>query len=102
MNWAINNNFKGKQMAIKYTDYATQTRQDFIKKEAKKVFVPAVEEYEEFHFQPETSDNRFLIIMIIGFVLLMSLYLVNTQARANDGNIMPVSPMSLVDHLGEE
>ena len=23
-------------MAIKYTDYATQTRQDFIKKEAKK------------------------------------------------------------------
>ena len=73
-----------------------------MKKEAKKVFVPAVEEYEEFHFQPETSDNRFLIIMIIGFVLLMSLYLVNTQARANDGNIMPVSPMSLVDHLGEE
>ena len=89
-------------MAIKYTDYATQTRQDFIKKEAKKVFVPAVEEYEESHFQPETTDNRFLIIMIIGFVLLMSLYLVNTQARANDGNIMPVSPMSLVDHLGEE
>ena len=89
-------------MAIKYTDYATQTRQDFIKKEAKKVFVPAVEEYEESYFQPETTDNRFLIIMIIGFVLLMSLYLVNTQARANDGNIMPVSPMSLVDHLGEE
>ena len=87
-------------MAIKYTDYATQTRQDFIKKEAKKV--QPVEEYEEFHFQPETSDNRFLIIMIIGFVLLMSLYLVNTQAKAEDCNVMPISPMSLVDSWGQE
>ena len=89
-------------MAIKYTDYATQTRQDFIKKEAKKVFVPAVEEYEEFHYEPESSDNKFLVIMLIGFVLLMSLYLVNTQAKAEDCNVMPISPMSLVDHLGEE
>jgi hypothetical protein len=88
-------------MAIKYTDYATQTRQDFIKKEAKKVFVPAVEEYEEFHYEPE-SDSKFLIVMIVGFVLLMSLYLVNTQAKAEDCNVMPISPMSLVDSWGQE
>ena len=89
-------------MAIKYTDYASNERQAFIKTEAKKVFVPAVEKYEEFHFQPETTDNRFLIIMIVGFVLLMSLYLVNTQAKADDCNVMPISPMSLVDSWGQE
>ena len=88
-------------MAIKYTDYATQTRQDFIKKEAKKVFVQPVEEYEEFHYEPESSDNKFLIIMIVGFVLLMSLYLVNTQAKADDC-AKPISPMSLVDYWGKE
>jgi hypothetical protein len=89
-------------MAINYTDYATQTRQDFIKKEAKKVFVPAVEEYEEFHYEPESSDNKFLVIMLVGFVLLMSLYLVNTQAKAEDCNVMPISPMSLADYWGKE
>jgi hypothetical protein len=89
-------------MAIKYTDYATQTRQDFIKKEAKKVFVQPVEEYEEFHYEPESSDNKFLVIMLVGFVLLMSLYLVNTQAKAEDCTVMPISPMSLVDSWGKE
>jgi hypothetical protein len=84
---------------IKY-DYASKERQDFIKSEAKKVFVPVVEEYEEFHYEPE-SDSKFLIVMIVGFVLLMSLYLVNTQAKA-DGNCMPISPMSLVDSFGGE
>ena len=84
---------------IKY-DYASKERQDFIKSEAKKVFVQPVEEYEEFHYEPE-SDSKFLIIMIIGFFLLMSLYLVNTQAKA-DGDCMPISPMSLVDSFGGE
>ncbi len=84
---------------IKY-DYASKERQAFIKSEAKKVFVQPVEEYEEFHYEPE-SDSKFLIVMIVGFVLLMSLYLVNTQAKA-DGDCMPISPMSLVDSFGEE
>ena len=83
---------------IKY-DYASKERQAFIKQEAKKVFAPAVEEYEEFHYEPE-SDSKFLIIMIVGFVLLISLYLVNTQAKA--GDCMPISPMSLVDSFGGE
>ena len=86
---------------IKY-DYASKERQAFIKKEAKKVFVQPVEEYEEFHYEPETTDNKFLVIMIVGFVLLMSLYLVNTQAKAEDCNVMPISPMSLVDSWGKE
>jgi hypothetical protein len=84
---------------IKY-DYASKERQDFIKSEAKKVFLPVVEEYEEFHYEPE-SDSKFLIVMLVGFVLLMSLYLVNTQAKA-DGDCMPISPMSLVDSFGGE
>jgi hypothetical protein len=84
---------------IKY-DYASKERQAFIKSEAKKVFVQPVEEYEEFHYEPE-SDSKFLIVMLVGFVLLMSLYLVNTQAKA-DGNCMPISPMSLVDSFGGE
>ena len=83
---------------IKY-DYASKERQAFIKSEAKKVFVQPVEEYEEFHYEPE-SDSKFLIVMIVGFVLLMSLYLVNTQAKA--GDCMPISPMSLVDSFGGE
>ena len=86
---------------IKY-DYASKERQAFIKQEAKKVFAPAVEEYEEFHYEPESSDNKFLVIMLVGFVLLMSLYLVNTQAKAEDCNVMPISPMSLVDSWGQE
>jgi hypothetical protein len=90
-------------MAIKYPiseDYASKERQAFIKSEAKKVFVPVVEEYEEFHYEPE-SDSKFLIVMIVGFVLLMSLYLVNTQAKADDC-AKPISPMSLVDYWGKE
>ena len=84
---------------IKY-DYASKERHAFIKKEAKKVFAPAVEEYEEFHYEPE-SDSKFLIFMLVGFVLLMSLYLVNTQAKADD-YAKPISPMSLVDYWGKE
>jgi hypothetical protein len=84
---------------IKY-DYASKERQAFIKSEAKKVFVQPVEEYEESHYEPE-SDSKFLIVMIVGFVLLMSLYLVNTQAKADDC-AKPISPMSLVDYWGKE
>jgi hypothetical protein len=82
---------------IKY-DYASKERQAFIKSEAKKVFVQPVEEYEEFHYEPE-SDSKFLIVMLVGFVLLMSLYLVNSQAKADDC-AKPISPMSLVDYWG--
>lgn len=93
-------------MAIHYPvkDFASKQRQDFIKEQAKKVFKPErviVEEYEEFHYEPE-SDNKFIVAMIIGIVLIMSLYLVNTQAKAEDGNAMPISPMSLVDAWGNE
>jgi hypothetical protein len=84
---------------IKY-DYASKERQAFIKSEAKKVFVQPVEEYEEFHYEPE-SDSKFIIVMLVGFVLLMSLYLVNTQAKADDC-AKPISPMSLVDYWGKE
>ena len=92
-------------MAIHYPvkDFASKQRQDFIKEQAKKVFKPErviVEEYEELHYEPE-SDNKFIVAMIIGIVLIMSLYLVNTQAKA-DGNAMPISPMSLVDAWGNE
>ena len=98
-------------MAIKYPikDFATAERQaecknfnrkGFIARVAKNSFHPT-EEYEQDYYQPETSDSKFLIVMIIGFVLLMSLYLVNTQAKAGDC-AKPISPMSLVDYWGKE
>jgi hypothetical protein len=92
-------------MAIHYPvkDFASKQRQDFIKEQAKRIFKPervVVEEYEEFHYEPE-SDNKLLIAMIIGIVLIMSLYLVNTQAIADDC-AKPISPMSLVDYWGKE
>jgi hypothetical protein len=34
-------------------------------------------------------------------MLIISVFLVNTKAKAND-NAMPISPMSLVDYWGEE
>lgn len=91
-------------MAIHYPvkDFASKQRQDFIKEQAKKVFKPerVIEEYEENLYQP-ASDSKFLVAMIIGIVLIMSLYLVNTQAKAEDC-VKPISPMSLVDYWGNE
>ena len=89
-------------MAIKYTDYATQTRQAFIRYQSRRVLL---DEHEakliDDDFEASTV-GKVATAIIITTVLLISLYLFNTQARASDGNIMPVSPMSLVDHLGEE
>ena len=92
-------------MAIKYPiseDYATQSRQAFIRYQSRRVLL---DEHEakliDDDFEASTV-GKVATAIIITTVLLISLYLFNTQARANDGNIMPVSPMSLVDHLGGE
>jgi hypothetical protein len=96
-------------MAIHYPvkDFASKQRQDFIKEQAKKVFKPErviVEEYEE-HFYIDAqavSDAKFLIAILAGILLLLSMFLTTTQAKAEDGNVMPISPMSLVDSFGGE
>ena len=95
-------------MAIKYTvpvkDYASQERQDecknyarnlFIERIAKSSFHP-VEEYEKDHYEvPTDSDNRFIVCVLIGVFVLMSLYLVNTSAVAGDCT-MPATPLSII------
>ena len=91
-------------MAIKYPiseDYATQSRQAFIRYQSRRVLL---DEHEQqlVDDSEESSVSKVAVAIAITTVLLLSLYLFNTQAKANDGNIMPVSPMSLVDHLGEE
>ena len=90
-------------MAIKYpiSDYATQSRQAFIKHEFRRT---RLDEHEQqlVDDSEESSVSKVVVAIAITTVLLISLYLFNTQAKASDGNIMPVSPMSLVDHLGEE
>ena len=92
-------------MAIKYpieSDYATQSRQAFIRYQSRRVLL---DEHETKLIDDDfesSSIGKVAIAIIITTVLLISLYLFNTQAKASDGNIMPVSPMSLVDHLGEE
>ena len=89
-------------MAIKYTDYATQTRQAFIRYQSRRVLLDEHElKLVDDDFEASTV-GKVATAIIITTVLLISLYLFNTQARASDGNIMPVSPMSLVDNLGEE
>ena len=89
-------------MAIKYPDYASKERLAFVKYQSRKVLL---DEHEtkliDDDFEASTV-GKVATAIIITTVLLISLYLFNTQARASDGNIMPVSPMSLVDHLGEE
>ena len=91
-------------MAIKYPikDFATAERQAFIRYQSRKVML---DEHETKLIDDDfesSSIGKVATAIAITTVLLLSLYLFNTQARANDGNIMPVSPMSLVDHLGEE
>jgi hypothetical protein len=89
-------------MAIKYTDYATQKRQAFIRYQSRRVLL---DEHETKLIDDDfesSSIGKVVIAIIITTVLLISLYLFNTQAKASDGNIMPVSPMSLVDSWGEE
>jgi hypothetical protein len=89
-------------MAIKYPDYASKERLAFVKYQSRKVLL---DEHETKLIDDDfeaSSIGKVATAIAITTVLLLSLYLFNTQARANDGNIMPVSPMSLVDHLGEE
>lgn len=89
-------------MAIKYPDYASKERLAFVKYQSRRVLL---DEHETKLIDDDfesSSIGKVAIAIIITTGLLISLYLFNTQARASDGNIMPVSPMSLVDHLGEE
>ena len=91
-------------MAIKYPikDFATAERQAFIRHKSRKVLL---DEHETKLIDDDfevSSIGKVATAIAITTVLLISLYLFNTQAKASDGNIMPVSPMSLVDHLGEE
>ena len=89
-------------MAIKYPDYASKERLAFVKYQSRRVLL---DEHETKLIDDDfesSSIGKVAIAIIITTVLLISLYLFNTQAKASDGNIMPVSPMSLVDHLGEE
>lgn len=89
-------------MAIKYPekmtdDYAHDHRLAFIKEQADLIFKPErqlVEEYEEFHYETP-SDNRFIVCVLIGVFVLMSLYLVNTSAVAGDCT-MPATPLSII------
>ena len=92
-------------MAIKYPiseDFAAQSRQAFIRYQSRRVLL---DEHETKLIDDDfevSSIGKVATAIAITTVLLISLYLFNTQAKASDGNIMPVSPMSLVDHLGEE
>lgn len=67
---------------------------------ANSVFQPPVEEYEESHYEAEKSGNLLIVIVVVA-TLIISVLLMNTQAKAN-GNAMPISPASLVDYWGEE
>jgi hypothetical protein len=89
-------------MAIKYPikhDYADKR---WVQQEARRVLL---DEHElkliDDDFEA-SSVSKVAVAIAITTVLLLSLYLFNTQAKASDGNVMPISPMSLVDHLGEE
>ena len=89
-------------MAIKYPDYASKERLAFVKYQSRKVML---DEHEtkliDDDFEASTV-GKVAVAIAITTVLLLSLYLFATQAKANDGNIMPVSPMSLVDAWGKE
>ena len=89
-------------MAIKYPIKSDYADRKWIQDEIRRV---RLDEHElklvDDDFEV-SSIGKVATAIIITAVLLLSLYLFATQAKANDGNIMPVSPMSLVDHLGEE
>ena len=89
-------------MAIKYPDYASKERLAFVKYQSRKVLL---DEHEtkliDDDFEVSTV-GKVATAIIITTVLLISLYLFSTQAKANDGNYQPISPMSLVDAWGRE
>ena len=88
-------------MAIKYPIKSDYADRKWIQDEVRRVKLDEHELKLVDDFEA-SSIGKVATAIAITTVLLLSLYLFNTQARANDGNIMPVSPMSLVDHLGEE
>ena len=88
-------------MAIKYPIKSDYADRKWIQDEVRRVKLDEHELKLVDDFEA-SSIGKVATAIAITTVLLLSLYLFNTQARANDGNIMPVSPMSLVDHLGGE
>ena len=88
-------------MAIKYPIKSDYADRKWIQDEVRRVKLDEHELKLVDDFEA-SSIGKVATAIAITTVLLLSLYLFNNQARANDGNIMPVSPMSLVDHLGEE
>ena len=88
-------------MAIKYPIKSDYADRKWIQDEVRRVKLDEHELKLVDDFE-ESSIGKVATAIAITTVLLLSLYLFNTQARANDGNIMPVSPMSLVDYWGEE
>lgn len=88
-------------MAIKYPIKSDYADRKWIQDEVRRVKLDE-HELKLVDDSEESSVSKVAVAIAITTVLLLSLYLFNTQARANDGNIMPVSPMSLVDHLGGE
>jgi hypothetical protein len=89
-------------MAIKYpikSDYADKR---WVQQEARRVLL---DEHELKLIDDDfevSSIGKVATAIIITAVLLLSLYLFSTQAKANDGNYQPISPMSLVDAWGKE
>ncbi len=88
-------------MAIKYPikhDYADKR---WVQQEARRVLL---DEHElkliDDDFEA-SSVGKVATAIIITAVLLLSLYLFSTQAKA-DGNYQPISPMSLIDAWGRE
>ena len=88
-------------MAIKYpikSDYADKR---WLQQEARRVLLDEHELKLVDDFE-SSSIGKVATAIIITAVLLLSLYLFSTQAKANDGNYQPISPMSLVDAWGGE
>ena len=89
-------------MAIKYPDYASKERLAFVKYQSRRVLL---DEHEAKLIDDDfesSSIGKVATALILTTVILLSLYLFNTQAKANDGNVMPISPMNLVDAWGKE
>jgi len=90
------------EMAIKYPapvkDYADRK---WIQDEVRRVRLDE-HELKLVDDSEESSISKVATAIIITAVLLLSLYLFSTQAKANDGNYQPISPMSLVDSWGKE
>ena len=89
-------------MAIKYPapvkDYADRK---WIQDEVRRVRLDE-HELKLVDDSEESGVSKVAVAIAITTALLISLYLFSTQAKANDGNYQPISPMSLVDAWGRE